>query len=51
MSLKKTGLKEYEQNVPMGYDNPYGYVDTYMDDCTNCAGSGEIETDSLDDEL
>ena len=26
-----TGEQEYEQNVPMGYDNPYGYVDTYMD--------------------
>jgi DnaJ-class molecular chaperone len=46
-----TGEQEYESNVPVGFDNPYGYVDTYMDDCTNCAGMGEIEPDELDDEL
>jgi len=45
-----TGEQEFEHNVQMSSNNPYGYVDTYMDDCTNCAGMGEIEADDLDDE-
>ena len=46
-----TGEQEYESNVPMSFDNPLGYVDTYIDDCTNCAGVGEILADDLDEEL
>lgn len=45
-----TGEQEFEHNVQMSSNNPYGYVDTYIDDCTNCAGMGEIEADDLDDD-
>lgn len=39
------GQLEYEIAVPMGFSNPYGYLDLCWDDCHECGGSGYIEED------
>ena len=36
------GTLEWEVAVPMGYDNPYGYLKTKEAPCYECDGSGEV---------
>jgi len=36
------GTLEWEVAVPMGFDNPYGYLTTKEAPCHECDGSGEV---------
>lgn len=42
---KGTGEQTMERAVPMGFTNPYGYLEEYQAACENCNGLGEIERD------
>lgn len=44
------GQMEFERVHRASASNPYGDIESYMDECDNCHGSGEIEYDEGDEE-
>lgn len=39
------GQVEYDLPRTQGFGRDVGYIDTVMDDCETCSGSGEVEQD------
>ena len=44
------GQREFERYCRASASNPYGDIESYMAECDNCSGSGEIDDDAEDDE-
>lgn len=42
------GLVEVEYERPQSFGRDVGYIESRLESCYNCAGSGEIEMDELD---
>lgn len=37
------GYAEYDSEVHASNSNPYGYIESSIDSCENCKGTGQIE--------
>lgn len=44
------GWVAYERTVSASGSVPYGYIEEYIEDCSNCGGDGEIEFEDEDED-
>lgn len=45
------GTVTYERERPMSFSNPYGFVEEYEEECSNCGGEGEVIDEDYEEGL